>query len=156
MITTIFFEQLFDSSFARGGRDLEQTAHLVLDISSKVDQLGACRSDRSCRTTKEILGIWIEQTEGAKFWLRVMNGIGIIMAARRMRDFLAIGALTLCSRLQIWLINLEGCGSVISRESGAAGVGPDKAPTFCFLLQGPAAHTGSCAKFPRSTTSLSP
>ena len=22
---------------------------------------------------KEILGIWIEQTEGAKFWLRVMN-----------------------------------------------------------------------------------
>ena len=23
--------------------------------------------------TKEILGIWIEQTEGAKFWLRVMN-----------------------------------------------------------------------------------
>jgi putative transposase len=25
--------------------------------------------------TKEILGIWIEQTEGAKFWLRVMNEI---------------------------------------------------------------------------------
>jgi putative transposase len=23
--------------------------------------------------TKEILGIWIEQTEGAKFWLRVVN-----------------------------------------------------------------------------------
>lgn len=23
--------------------------------------------------TKEILGIWIEQTEGAKFWLRVMT-----------------------------------------------------------------------------------
>ncbi len=23
--------------------------------------------------TKEVLGIWIEQTEGAKFWLRVMN-----------------------------------------------------------------------------------
>ncbi len=23
--------------------------------------------------TKDILGIWIEQTEGAKFWLRVMN-----------------------------------------------------------------------------------
>jgi putative transposase len=22
---------------------------------------------------KEVLGIWIEQTEGAKFWLRVMN-----------------------------------------------------------------------------------
>ena len=23
--------------------------------------------------TKEILGLWIEQTEGAKFWLRVMH-----------------------------------------------------------------------------------
>jgi len=23
--------------------------------------------------TKELLGIWIEQTEGAKFWMRVMN-----------------------------------------------------------------------------------
>jgi putative transposase len=25
--------------------------------------------------TKDILGIWIEQTEGAKFWLRVMTEI---------------------------------------------------------------------------------
>jgi putative transposase len=25
--------------------------------------------------TKEVLGLWIEQTEGAKFWLRVMNGL---------------------------------------------------------------------------------
>ena len=36
--------------------------------------------------TKEILGIWIEQTEGAKFWLRVMKelknrGIGDILIA---------------------------------------------------------------------------
>ena len=36
--------------------------------------------------TKEILGIWIEQTEGAKFWPRVMNelktrGIGDILIA---------------------------------------------------------------------------
>ena len=36
--------------------------------------------------TKEILGIWIEQTEGAKFWLRAMNelknrGIGDILIA---------------------------------------------------------------------------
>ena len=23
--------------------------------------------------TKEVLGLWVEQTEGAKFWLRVMN-----------------------------------------------------------------------------------
>ena len=36
--------------------------------------------------TKEILGLWIEQTEGAKFWLRVMNelkarGLGDILIA---------------------------------------------------------------------------
>jgi putative transposase len=28
-----------------------------------------------CSGKKEVLGIWIEQTEGAKFWLRVMNDI---------------------------------------------------------------------------------
>lgn len=36
--------------------------------------------------SKEILGIWVEQTEGAKFWLRVMNelknrGVGDILIA---------------------------------------------------------------------------
>jgi putative transposase len=25
--------------------------------------------------TKDVLGIWIEQNEGAKFWLKVMNEI---------------------------------------------------------------------------------
>ena len=34
--------------------------------------------------TKEILGIWIEQTEGAKFWLRVMNEL----KARGLADIL--------------------------------------------------------------------
>src|SRR6201982_1961041 len=29
-----------------------------------------------CSGHKEILGIWIEQTEGAKFWLRVMSELG--------------------------------------------------------------------------------
>jgi putative transposase len=28
-----------------------------------------------CSGHKEILGLWIEQTEGAKFWLRVMTEI---------------------------------------------------------------------------------
>ena len=28
-----------------------------------------------CSGHKEILGLWIEQTEGAKFWLRVMNDL---------------------------------------------------------------------------------
>ena len=27
----------------------------------------------TCNGYKEVLGLWIEQTEGAKFWLRVMN-----------------------------------------------------------------------------------
>jgi len=27
----------------------------------------------TCASEKEVLGLWIEQTEGAKFWLRVMN-----------------------------------------------------------------------------------
>ena len=27
----------------------------------------------SCHGDKEVLGLWLEQTEGAKFWLRVMN-----------------------------------------------------------------------------------
>ena len=30
---------------------------------------------RADGTTKEILGLWLEQSEGAKFWLRVMNGL---------------------------------------------------------------------------------
>jgi transposase-like protein len=25
--------------------------------------------------TKDVLGLWIENTEGAKFWLKVMNGL---------------------------------------------------------------------------------
>ncbi|WP_370463216.1 hypothetical protein [Mesorhizobium sp.] len=31
------------------------------------------RARHSTRWQKEILAVWIEQTEGAKFWLRVMN-----------------------------------------------------------------------------------
>ena len=27
----------------------------------------------TCQGEKEVLGLWIEQTEGAKFWLKVMN-----------------------------------------------------------------------------------
>ena len=27
----------------------------------------------TCNGYKEVLGLWIEQTEGAKLWLRVMN-----------------------------------------------------------------------------------
>ena len=39
-----------------------------------------------CQGEKEVLGLWIEQTEGAKFWLKVMNdlktrGVGDILIA---------------------------------------------------------------------------
>lgn len=36
--------------------------------------------------TKEILGIWIEQTEGAEFWLRVMNELKSRAVPRRRRS----------------------------------------------------------------------
>jgi putative transposase len=40
----------------------------------------------TCEGNKEVLGLWIEQTEGAKFWLKVMNelktrGLGDILIA---------------------------------------------------------------------------
>ncbi len=40
----------------------------------------------TCQGEKEVLGLWIEQTEGAKFWLKVMNelrtrGVGDILIA---------------------------------------------------------------------------
>ena len=41
--------------------------------------IGVC-----CSGHKEVLGLWIEQTEGAKFWLRVMNEL----KARGMGDIL--------------------------------------------------------------------
>ncbi|MET3595077.1 transposase-like protein [Mesorhizobium shonense] len=45
---------------------------------------------------KEILGLWIEQNEGAKFWLRVMNELknrgveDILLAAEPMRPTSAL------------------------------------------------------------------
>lgn len=38
----------------------------------------------TCEGEKDILGLWIEQTEGAKFWLRVMNDL----KARGLNDIL--------------------------------------------------------------------
>jgi len=38
----------------------------------------------SCDGRKDVLGLWLEQTEGAKFWLRVMNEIN----NRGVKDFL--------------------------------------------------------------------
>ncbi len=38
----------------------------------------------TCAGCKEVLGFWIEQTEGAKFWLKVMHEL----KARGMQDVL--------------------------------------------------------------------
>ena len=44
-----------------------------------------------CSGHKEVLGLWIEQTEGAKFWLRVMNEL----RSRGLNDILiAVGRRT--------------------------------------------------------------
>src|SRR5256714_14641625 len=40
-----------------------------------------------CSGHKEILGLWIEQTEGAKFWLRVMTEL----RSRGVQDILIAG-----------------------------------------------------------------
>jgi putative transposase len=41
----------------------------------------------TCEGHKEVLGLWIEQTEGAKFWMRIMNEL----RARGTNDILAAG-----------------------------------------------------------------
>ena len=45
----------------------------------------------TCAGRKEVLGLWIEQTEGARFWFAVMNEL----KARGQRDVL-IAAVTVC------------------------------------------------------------
>ena len=53
--------------------------------------------------TKEVLGLWIEQTEGAKFWLRVMNELrhrgvdGRADRGRRWPERLSLTPSTRCS-----------------------------------------------------------
>jgi putative transposase len=74
------------------GRPLDACYPLVfLDaIRVKIRDEGFVRTRPSHRArhppdgTREILGLWIEQTEGAKFWLRVMNEL----KARGVQDIL--------------------------------------------------------------------
>ena len=42
----------------------------------------------TCAGRKEVLGLWIEQTEGARFWFAVMNEL----KARGLRDVLIANA----------------------------------------------------------------
>jgi putative transposase len=76
-------------------RPLEPVYALVFfdALRVKIRDEGAVKSKRvylaigqRCSGHKEILGLWIEHTEGAKFWLRVMNelknrGLGDILIA---------------------------------------------------------------------------
>jgi putative transposase len=65
----IFLDALF-CKVRDGGSEKNKAAHIAVGI----DTLGR----------KEILGIWIETTEGAKFWLRVLNEL----KARGVQDVL--------------------------------------------------------------------
>ena len=75
------FDEKIVSMYARGMTVREIRGHLDelydLDVSPDLISAGTvCRSDAPKIRhggQKEILGLWIEQTEGAKFWLRVMT-----------------------------------------------------------------------------------
>ncbi|MGK9230872.1 transposase [Inquilinus limosus] len=58
LLPVVFFEALWvkirDEGLVRN-----RAVYVALAITAKGD--------------KEVLGLWIEQTEGAKFWLKVMN-----------------------------------------------------------------------------------
>ena len=75
-------DSVIDEVRAWQSRPLESTYALVFfdALRVKIRDEGLVRNKAvylaigmRCSGHKEILGLWIEQTEGAKFWLRVMN-----------------------------------------------------------------------------------
>lgn len=75
-------DSVLDDVGAWQGRGLESTYAIVFfdAIRVKIRDEGMVHNravylaiGMRCSGHKEILGIWIEQTEGAKFWLRVMT-----------------------------------------------------------------------------------
>lgn len=73
---------VMDEVHAWQSRPLEATYAIVYfdALRVKIRDEGLVRSKAAylaigvrCSGHKEVLGLWIEQTEGAKFWLRVMN-----------------------------------------------------------------------------------
>ncbi len=77
---------------------------------------------------KEVLGLWLEQNEGAKFWLRVMNEL----KNRGVEDILLAVAGKFTQPAQAWLRRPEGLSGC--HHSGVSGGrGPD-------LHRAPAAH----------------
>jgi putative transposase len=75
-------EAVMDEAAAWQNRPLESTYAIVYfdALRVKIRDEGLVRSKAvylaigvTCAGVKEILGLWIEQTEGAKFWMRVMT-----------------------------------------------------------------------------------
>ena len=81
LISTVT-DAVMDEVQAWQQRPLESTYAVVFfdAIRVKIRDEGSVRNKAvylaigvRCSGTKEVLGLWIEQTEGAKFWLRVMD-----------------------------------------------------------------------------------
>ncbi len=77
-------DQVIDEVTARQGRPLEASYAIVFfdALRVKIRDEGLVRNKAVYLAIgmdsggyKHVLGMWIEQTEGAKFWLRVMNEI---------------------------------------------------------------------------------
>jgi putative transposase len=77
-------EAVMDEAVAWQNRPLEATYAIVYfdALRVKIRDEGLVRNKAvylaigvNCAGAKEILGLWIEQTEGAKFWMRVMTEI---------------------------------------------------------------------------------
>lgn len=75
-------EAVVEEATAWQGRPLEATYAIVYfdALRVKIRDEGLVRNKAvylaigiSCDGAKEVLGLWIEQTEGAKFWMRVMS-----------------------------------------------------------------------------------
>jgi putative transposase len=75
-------DSVIDEVHAWQNRPLEETYAIVYfdALRVKIRDEGMVRNKAvylaigvTCNGDKDVLGLWIEQTEGAKFWLRVMN-----------------------------------------------------------------------------------
>ena len=94
-LVSVVTDSVIDEVRSWQSRPLESTYALVFfdALRVKIRDEGLVRNKAvflaigvRCSGHKEILGLWIEQTEGAKFWLRVMNelkarGVGDILIA---------------------------------------------------------------------------
>ena len=92
-LVSVVTDSVLDEVRAWQSRPLESTYALVFfdALRVKIRDEGLVRNKAvylaigvRCSGHKEVLGLWIEQTEGAKFWLRVMNEL----RARGLNDIL--------------------------------------------------------------------